>query len=113
MALAIYLLFHEKEIMGTTNPKKLHPVSVSKAVGEKKSRDLSPYELQRQRIKDETVFKFESTQRDEVFELREDELQEFDNALKVMKGVRAITPDTDDGLKAINSKKEKEYYEVE
>ena len=113
MALAIYLLLHEKEIMGTTNPKKLHPASVSKVVGEKKSRDLPPYELQRQRIKDETVFKFESTQGDEGYELREDELQEFDSALKVMKGVRAIRPDTDDGLKAINSKKEKEYYEIE
>lgn len=109
MALAVYLLLHERQIMGTTNPRKLAPVSSSKIIGEK----IPAYELQRQRIKDETIFTFENTKGDESYQLREDELQEFDEALRAMKGVKNIRPDTDDDLNTAHGKREKEYYEVD
>lgn len=100
--------------MGENTPKKLRPASVSKVIGEKKSRDLLPYELQRQRINDEAIFKFENAQTDEAYELREDEMAEFDSALRALKGVRNdIQGDTADGLNTVNTKKEKEYYEVD
>lgn len=112
MALAIYLLLNEKQILGEARPKKLSPASLSKIIGEKKGRDLEPFELQRQRINDESVVTFKSTDNDETYELHEDELAEFDSALRAMKAVKHdIQGDNADGLNTINSKKEKEYYE--
>ncbi|AUN97031.1 hypothetical protein C0V70_02700 [Bacteriovorax stolpii] len=114
MALAIYLLLHEKEFMGESRHRKLQPVSKSKIIGQRQERELQPFELQRQRINNEAIFKFENSDTNETYEFREDEMAEFDSALKTLKEVkREIKGDTTDPNVINNTKVIKEYYEVD
>nr|BDT27066.1 hypothetical protein BHI3_05320 [Bacteriovorax sp. HI3] len=114
MALAIYLLLHEREFMGESKPRKLQPISKSKIIGQRQERELQPFELQRQRINNEAIFKFENSDTKETYEFREDEMAEFDSALKTLKEVkREIKGDTTDPNVINNSKVIKEYYEVD
>jgi hypothetical protein len=51
--------------------------SSSKLIGQKNVRDPFPYELQRQRINNGTVYKFQSNHSGESYELEESDLDKF------------------------------------
>ena len=114
LCLTVYVLL-TKKIPSGKFPQKLSPPSTSKVIGEKKTVDLPAYELQKQRINDEAVIKFQDSQSGEAYELREDELSDFTEALEGVKkapntGVQGdfIHPNT-----VIEQQKKKEYYEID
>lgn len=77
IALAGYLLINER---GARKPVKSVAVitgSSSKLIGQRPSRDPFPFELQRQRINSETVYKFQSNDSGESYELEESDLDKF------------------------------------
>jgi hypothetical protein len=78
LILAGYILINEKGIL-RKSPKRVAVISgsSSKLIGQKSSRDLMPFELQRQRINNETVYKFQSNNSGEFYELEESDLDKF------------------------------------
>lgn len=73
-----YLLINERGVL-RKSPKRVAVISgsSSKLIGQKPSRDLMPIELQRQRINNETVYKFQSNDSNESYELEESDLDKF------------------------------------
>lgn len=78
IALAGYLLLNEKGAH-KSSPKRVAVItgSSSKLIGQRPSRDPFPFELQRQRINSETVYKFQSNDSGESYELEESDLDKF------------------------------------
>lgn len=108
--LTIYVLL-TKKIPSGKFPKKLSPPSTSKVIGEKKSINIPAYELQRQRIEDETVYTFESKNSGEMYELDEAELESFSSSLENLKQVNKFDQTEFMRIDApINT--EERYYEV-
>ncbi len=110
LCLTIYVLLTKKIPTGKM-PKKLGPPSTSKVIGEKKVINLPAYELQRQRMADETIFTFESKTTGEIYELDEEELDSFSKSIEGLKKVNRFDPNElikDD----IPVNTEERYYEV-
>lgn len=78
IVLAGYLLINEKGMLRKT-PKRVAVITgtSSKLIGQKPSRDLMPFEIQRQRITSETTYKFQSNDSGESYELHETDLDKF------------------------------------
>lgn len=78
LILAGYILLNEKSDLRKSS-KRVAVISgsSSKLIGQKASRDLMPFELQRQRINNETVYKFQSNDSNVSYELEESELDKF------------------------------------
>lgn len=78
ISLSAYFLLNER----TFYKKKAKPVSMisgttSRIIGQRPSRDLHPFELQRARINNETVYKFQSNKSGESYELEDSDLDKF------------------------------------
>jgi len=79
LVLAGYILMNEKSGL-SKSPRRASVIisgSSSKLIGQKPSRDLMTLELQRQRINNETVYKFQSNDSGEAYELEESDLDKF------------------------------------
>lgn len=80
ISLAAYLLLNEKGVITKKTPtKRVAEItgSNSKLIGQRPARDPFPFELQRQRINSETVYKFQSNDSGESYELEESDLDKF------------------------------------
>lgn len=109
--LTVYVLL-TKKIPSGKFPQKLSPPSTSKIIGEKKTVNLPAYELQRQRMDEETVFTFESKKSGEIYELDEEELDSFNKSLGDLKQVNRF--DQNELIRIdtpVNT--EERYYEVQ
>lgn len=73
-----YILINEKGSF-RKSPKRVAVISgsSSKLIGQKASHDLMPMDLQRQRINNETVYKFQSNDSGESYELEESDMDKF------------------------------------
>lgn len=115
MGISLYVLLNEKKMR---NPHKKVAqsklVSHAKKIGERQRVDL-PIELQRQQIDSSTVYKFESKNKAEDYELDEEELDAFTRALSGLRDARdagkvQITQPSD----VLNKNDhEKKYYEYD
>lgn len=77
---AAYLLLNEKA--GSVKGPQVKRVaeitgSSSKVIGQKNTNDPFPFELQRQRINNETIYRFESNDSAESYELEESDMDKF------------------------------------
>ena len=77
---AAYLLLNEKTVLTKRSQiKKISRISgsTSKIIGQRLTQDLSTFELQRQRINSEAVYKFQSLNSGESYELDDSDLDKF------------------------------------
>lgn len=80
ISFATYLLLNEKGgFSKRPHVKRVAEItgSSSRMIGQKPSRDPFPFEIQRQRINSETVYKFQSNDSGESYELEESDLDKF------------------------------------
>lgn len=78
LVLTAYLLLNERT-GHIRSPKRVAVISgsSSKLIGQMPSRDLRPFELQRQRMDSETIYKFQSNKTGVSYELEEKDLDKF------------------------------------
>jgi hypothetical protein len=106
MGISTYLLLNERKVKRTA----LKPISTSKRIGEKTRADFPAYELQRQRIEETTVYKFESKNKEDNYELDEDQLNEFAHSMNSLKEVKNAGQLDFEQPSDINVNKNESYY---
>lgn len=89
IVLAGYLLLHEKGASRPVTVKRVAEITgtTRKLIGQRPSRDLYPFELQRQRIESETTYKFQSNSSGESYELQDSDMEKFGVQLMDFKNV--------------------------
>ena len=88
MGISVYLLLNEKNMANPhANVAGFKPVKAKK-IGEHIRQDFPVYELQRQQIKSQTIYKFEAENKKDSYELDEEELDAFSRGLNGLRDVR-------------------------
>lgn len=78
LVLAGYILINERSVLESSAKRQtIISGSSSKLIGQRPGRDLMPFEIQRQRIHNETIYKFQSSDSGESYELEESDLDKF------------------------------------
>lgn len=111
MSVSVYVLLNEKSKIA--NHPKAENISVSRAkrIGEIHRDKLRPNELQRQRIDETTIYRFESLEKNNSFEMDEDDMNEFAESFKALDAVKNTGRIEIEPTFEIFNKEEKEYYE--
>ncbi len=74
MVISVYVLLNEKTVLSAHKKVENFKSVRAKKIGEIHRSDTQAYELQRQRINETTIYKFESLEKGESFEMDEDDM---------------------------------------